>query len=120
MRIAGVVFNLAAQATNVGPEVLILLAVFWSPDGLEQGPVGENTTGVEGKMGQQVVFSRRQFDRFILECDRLGVLPDGPVRGRGPEHLLGAHSERCGWDTAWRVSHPKTGCGNVPADMHEL
>ena len=55
-----------------------------------------------------------------VERDRHRVLPAWPVYSRKREPLIGVYSQRCGWSTAWRLSHSTAGCRNVSSDMHEL
>jgi uncharacterized membrane protein YfcA len=56
----------------------------------------------------------------VNERDRHRVLSAWPVYSRKRAHLIGVYSQRSGWDTDWRLSHPTAGCRDVSSDMHEL
>src|SRR5256885_14149247 len=97
----GIVFELAAQATNVNTQVFGLSMIFSSPDASEQRLVSENLARMQGQFLEQFKFCGRKFDQYtifpdapLLEIDfqaakTLGAGRDGLIRPVvTPQHCL--------------------------------
>src|SRR5215472_5897166 len=68
-RVLRVGLELAAQAADVGPEVVRLLAVLRPPHPLEERGVVEDAAGAAGELDEQLVLRRRQLDLLTVASD---------------------------------------------------
>lgn len=58
-RVNRVLLNFLSQLANKHPQVMQVIAMGWSPDGGEQGFMGNNPPCMAHKQGQQVIFLGR-------------------------------------------------------------
>src|SRR5262249_31547818 len=56
----------------------------------------------------------------VTESSVTAIVSAWPVYSRKREHLIGVYSQRSGWSTVWRLSHPTAGCRDVSSAMHEF
>ncbi len=78
-------FELAADPTDIGPDVVRFLAVLRAPHDLEDLTMCQHRAGVSGEVRQDVVLLRRQTDVDAVPADAARAEVDfEAVRAEGP------------------------------------